>query len=223
VVPGAPVPLLPRGVITALPTWLAAASVPLRWGAVGGSSPAASYDLHYRRAAWNGGFGPFVAWRSATPATSATFPVSPGYTYCFSARVRDTLGALSPWTAETCTSIPLDDRSLGRSSGWTAGSSTSFYRATSLRSPVSGAKLVRTGVVARRIAIVVTTCPTCGSVAVYWGSTLLRTISLRSAVTVNRKVIPVATFPSIRSGTLTITVRSSGRAVIIDGVAIRHV
>ena len=37
---------------------------------------------------------------------------------------------------------------------------------------------------AKRIALVATTCPTCGSVKVYWGSTLIKTISLYSRTTV---------------------------------------
>ena len=101
-----------------------------------------------------------------------------------------------PWTAETCTAVPLDDRSLARSGRWTAGTSASYYRSTYLRSYTYGAKLTRTGIVARRIAIVATTCRTCGKVRVYWGSTLLRTVSLYSATTVNRKLITVTTFAS---------------------------
>jgi hypothetical protein len=74
--------------------------------------------------------------------------------------------------------------------------------------------------VARKITIVATTCPTCGSIKVYWGSTLLRTISLTSATTINRRLISVTTFTTARTGTLTIKVSSSSRKVIIDGVAI---
>jgi hypothetical protein len=118
--------------------------------------------------------------------------------------------------------VPLDDRSLARYGTWAAGTGTSFYRSTYLRSYTAGARLVRTSVVAKRIAIVATTCSTCGSVRVYWGSTLLRTISLRSATTVNKKLITVTTFTSTRSGTLTIRVYSSGKKVIVDGVAIRR-
>jgi hypothetical protein len=140
----------------------------------------------------------------------------------FSARARDVSGWLSTWTADTCTAIPLDDRSLGRSSGWTAGTGSAYYRSTYLRSSAYGAKLTRTGVVARRIALVATTCPTCGMVRVYWGSTLLRTISLASATTVNRKLITVTTFADTRTGTLSIRVYSSGKKVIVDGVAIRR-
>ena len=75
---------------------------------------------------------------------------------------------------------------------------------------------------AKRIALVATTCSTCGKVRVYWGSTLLRTISLYSATTVNRKLITVTTFASTRTGTLSIKVYSSGKKVIIDGVAIHR-
>ncbi len=74
--------------------------------------------------------------------------------------------------------------------------------------------------VAKRIAIVATTCSTCGTVRVYLGSTLLKTISLKSTTTVNRKLITVTTFTSARTGTLSIKVYSSGKKVVIDGVAI---
>jgi len=217
---GPPVP--PIASITGLPTWLSTNSIGLRWGATPSTAEATSYDVRYLRAAWNGSFGSYVTWRTATTATSATFPGSPGSTYCFSVRARDALGLVSAWTAATCTAIPLDDRSLTRSGRWTAGSGTAYYRSTYLRSSSSGAKLTRTGVVAKRIAIVATTCPTCGSVRVYWGSTLLRTISLRSATTVNKKLITVTTFTSARKGTLMIKVYSSGKKVLIDGVAIRR-
>ncbi len=212
----------PRASITALPTWLATTSISLRWSAVAASSAVASYDVRYRRAAWNGSFGSFVTWRSAVAGTAASFPASPGWTYCFAARARDTDGRLSSWTSETCTAIPLDDRSLSRSPGWTAGVGSAYYRSTSLRSSTSAAKLTRTGVVARRIALVATTCPTCGSVRIYWGSTLLRSISLRSATTVNRKLITVTTFTAVRRGTLAIRVSTRGHRVIVDGVAIRR-
>lgn len=152
----------------------------------------------------------------------ASFPGSAGSTYCLSVLARDTLDAPSAWTAETCTAVPLDERSLNRSRGWTAGTGSAYYRSTYLRSSTYGAKLTRTGVVARQIALVATTCRTCGKVRVYWGTTLLRTISLYSATTVNRKLLTVTTFTSTRTGTLSIKVYSSGRKVIIDGLAVRR-
>ena len=91
-----------------------------------------------------------------------------------------------------------------------------------MRSYTRGAKLVRTGVVARGIAIVATTCRGCGSVRVYWGSTLLRSISLNSTTTLNRKLIYVTAFSTARTGTLSIRVTSTSRRVIIDGLAIKR-
>jgi hypothetical protein len=210
----------PVASIVPLPLWKAANSLPLQWSGVAGTAEVASYDVRYRRAPWNGSFGSYATWRAETPTTAGTFSASSGYTYCFSALARDTLGTRSAWTSETCTAVPLDDRSLTRSGSWTAGTGAAYYRSTYRRSSTAGAKLVRTGVVARRIGIVATTCSTCGSVRVYLGSTLLRTISLKSATTVNKKLITVTTFPTTRTGTLTIKVYSSGKKVIIDGLAI---
>jgi hypothetical protein len=212
----------PKAAIVALPTWTANTSVPVSWSALAGTNAVASYDVRYRRAAWNGGFGGYVLWRSASTATSATLSVSRGSTYCVSTQARDTIGTLSAWSAETCTAVPLDDRSLSRSAGWGAGTGVAYYARTYLRATRYGATLTRTHVVARRIAIVATTCSTCGSVRVYLNRTLLRTISLHSSTTVNRQLIAVKTFSSTHSGTITIKVISSGKKVVIDGLAIRR-
>jgi hypothetical protein len=205
-----------------LPTWIASTSLALGWTATPGTGALASYDVRYRRAPWNGSFGGYTTRWTATTATTATFGASPGSTYCFSVRARDADGMLSAWSAETCSAVPLDDRSLTRSASWTAGSGSAYYRSTYLRSSSAGARLTRTGVVAKRIALLVSTCPTCGTVKVYWGSTLLRTVSLASATTVNQKLVTVASFGSGRVGTLSIRVSSSGKKVIVDGVAIRR-
>jgi hypothetical protein len=208
--------------MTALPTWISTQSVAVGWSATPGTAPVASYDVRYRRAPWNGTFGSQTPWLSETIATGATFSARSGSTYCFSARARDDNGLVSAWAPETCTAIPLDDRSFTRSSGWTARTSSSYFRTTYLRSYTYGAKLTRTGVVGRQIALLATTCATCGTVRVYWGSTLLKTVSLYSKTTVAKKLIRVATFTSGRTGTLSIRVTSSGKKVNIDGVAIRR-
>ena len=211
----------PTASITALSLWVTSSSIAVRWGATKGTMPLTFWDVRYRRAPWNGTFGGYTTWRSGTASTSGTFTVSPGYTYCFSARVRDTVANLSAWTGETCTAVALDDRSLSRYGSWTAGTGSAYYRSTYLRSYTRYAKVVRTSVYARRIAIVATTCPTCGSISVYWGSTFLKTISLKSTTTVNKKLLVVTTFASARAGTLTIKVYTSGKKVILDGVVIR--
>jgi len=201
--------------VGALPTWSLGARVvvPLL------GTPGAGFDVRYRRAPWNGSFGPY-GYRS-TSSPSVAFAVLPGSTYCFSVRGRDASGfASSAWSPERCTAVPLDDRSLSRSGSWRAGTGSAYYRSTWIASTTSGATAVRTSVTARRIAIVASTCPTCGSIRVYWGSTLLRTISLASSAGASRRTITVAAFSSPRSGTVTVKVATSGRRVLIDGLAI---
>ncbi len=225
-VPGIDVQMIalvrPAAHITALPMWIASTSIAVHWSATPGTYPIRSYDVRYRRAAWNGrSFGAYVTWKSGTSSTSATLSAAAGSTYCFSTRARDDWGAASGWTAETCTAVPLDDRSLKRGSGWSAKTGSRYYKSTYLQATKLGAKLTASKVTARRIAVVVTTCPTCGSIKVYWGSTLLKTINLKSAKTVNKKLIAVVAWGAPKTGTLSIRIAHSGKKVIIDGVAIR--
>jgi len=217
--PAPPTP--PTGSITALAAWLATNTVAVKWGGTPGANPIATYDVRYRKAAYNATMpATYTLWQNATALTTANFTTAPGTTYCFSELARDNASHVSAWTAETCTAAPLDDRSLTKSGTWSAKSSSAFYRSTYLLSTKSGAKLTRTGVKVKRLALVATTCPTCGSVKVYLGSKLLKTVSLKSTATVNKKLITVYTFSAVTSGTLSITVSTSGKKVLIDGVVI---
>ena len=223
IVSGAVMNALPTTSITSLSAWLLTSPVAVIWSATAGSNPLANYDVRYRKAAWNSSaFGAYTSWLSATGLTTSSLATAPGYTYCFSARARDTLGNVSAWTAETCTAVALDDRSLSRSGSWTLGTGSSYYRSTYVRATSSSAKLTRTGIVARKIFLVATTCSTCGSVKVYLGSTLLKSISLHSTTTVNRKVFTVLVSTSTKTGTLSIKVSTSGKKVIIDGLVVSH-
>jgi hypothetical protein len=213
----------PSAHMTALPIFERTTPIPLAWSATPGSAPITSYDVRYRRAPNNGNFGSYATWKTATASTSAMFSASAGYTYCFESRARDAFDSISAWTAETCTAIPLDDRSLSRSANWTAGTSTAYFKSTFLRSSTSGAALVRTGVVARRLAILVTSCSSCGTIRVYWNGILLRTMSLASSSTIYRNVVVVTTFTTVRSGTLTLKVYGTGKRVYVDGVIIRRI
>jgi hypothetical protein len=210
--------------IAALPTWTANPSITVHWSATAGTNPIGSYDVRYRRASWKKGtgFGSYAPWKNETMATSASLSAAAGYTYCFSSRAQDWDGFVSGWTAETCTAVPLDDRSLTRGSGWTAKTGSAYYKSTYLQATKLGARLAAYNVTARQIAVVATTCPTCGSIKVYWGSSFLKTISLKSSTTVNKKLITVVVWSAPRSGTLSIKVASSGKKVIVDGVVMRR-
>jgi hypothetical protein len=78
-----------------------------------------NYDFRYHKAAWNAGWLALTypaSWQGITQGVS--LPVTSGYTYCLSVRVRDMVGNVSPWSPDRCTSTPIDDRALAPSAGW---------------------------------------------------------------------------------------------------------
>ena len=84
-----------------------------------------------------------------------------------------------------------------------------------------GARLTVSGVAAQWVALLVTTCPTCGTLRVHWESSsddVRRTISLYSPVRRDRQLIPVASLGSVGRGTLSLSVASTGKPITIDGV-----
>ena len=210
----------PTASITALPAWKASTAIAVSWGAAAGSNAVDTYAVRYRRAAWNGTFGAYVAWKGPVIAKSAAFTGLAGSTYCFSAQATDTEKIASAWTSETCTAVPLDDRGLARTSTWTAKAGSAYFAGTYVTATVKGARLTRTGVWAKQIALVVTTCKGCGSLGVYWNGVLVKTVSLASATTVNKKLVTVASWPIAKTGTLVLKVSTSAKKVIVDGVVI---
>lgn len=199
-----------------------ATSFQVAWSAADWST-VVSKDVRFRAALWNGGFGEPGSWQSETTADSVVFDGTAGTTYCFSARARDSLSHLGTWSAERCAATPVDDRTLTRTSSWTRGASSSFYLGTYTSTKTKGASLTRTGLRAKHVSLLVTTCRTCGQVKVSFNGTTLGTYSLTSSTTVRKKLISVKTFDSVQTGTLKIQVVSStGRSVYLDGVIARQ-
>ena len=195
-------------------TWTAADS---------GGSGLASYDLRVRRASPSAGFAAYTypaSWQKLTSKSLIT-TLSPGYQYCFSVRARDHAGNTGAWSTDRCTSMPLDDRALSASTGWTRGSSTSYLYGTYSKTVKTGAQLARSGVQGRRLALVATTCSTCGTVDVYHAGVKLGRVSLYSVTTKTRQVLWLPLQTVTRTGT--VTIRSvSGKQVLIDGLAVTH-
>jgi hypothetical protein len=208
----------------AVPTFSLAPAVGLGLTITDTGSGVANQDIRWRRAPFNGAFSALTypaAWQ-ATNAKSVSLLASKGFTYCLSARGRDNAGNTSAWTAERCTALALDDRSLSASKGWSRGAASAYYSRTITSTTSKGGSLVRTGIQTRRVALVVTSCRGCGAVGVYWNGKLLRTINLNDARTTHRRIITVADFGSVRAGTLTIRTVNTGRTYI-DGVALSRV
>jgi len=181
------------------------------------------YGVRWRKAPYNTGFG---AWstpvHTAPTVKSRDFgSLQRGTTYCFSVDASDHAGNVSPWTGGRCTSIPLDDRDLADSAAWTEVSAAGYFRGTALTTTRFGATLAVTGATVKRIAVVAKKCPTCGSVGVYVGGTLLTKVDLKAATT-SRKVIVLPPF-ALTTGTVKLKVLSSGKLVQIDALGLSSV
>jgi hypothetical protein len=154
-----------------------------------GGSGVASYDVRVRKAAWNKSFGSYVLVRSKTAAGSASFTGVTGYEYCYSVRGRDKVGNVSPWSADSCTALPLDDRSLVRSHGWSAKKGRSFLYGTYLETRKRGRTLTRAGVPAGRAALIVGTGPGYGAVSVSHNGKVVKKFSLASGKGAHQGVV----------------------------------
>jgi len=180
-----------------------------------------SFRAEKRSAPWNSTFGPWeqpAAW-SEIIAQSLSAGLAVGRTTCFGVSSRDAAGNLSPRSPARCTARPLGDRSLAASSSWVRSTGSSYYLGTVTRTSTKGAVLTRTSVRASRLALVVTTCPTCGSVGVYLGSTLIGKVNLVRSTKASRVLVVLPSF-SLRSGTVTIKVLTSGKPVLIEGLGV---
>jgi uncharacterized delta-60 repeat protein len=204
--------------------WTLSRSVPLAWTARD-ASPVASYDVRTRRATYRGSLpaSPTLLVGATTARARTVTGVAEGSTLCMSVRARDVWGLTSAWVAERCTSVPLAPSQLQAGKGVKSKPSTGTYAGKVLVATKKGATIKRSGVTAKRLALVATTCARCGKVKVYLGSDLLRTVSLKSPGTRKRAVISIATFSRVRSGTVKIKVVSSGKKVRVEGLGVSKV
>lgn len=199
-----------------------ATSFTTAWTATDRWSDIGTADVRYRVAPWNGDFGSHTDWKAATPDSSAVLAGSAGNSYCFSARARDVVANVGPWSAERCTATPLDDYRLSRVGTWNRGTSADYYEGTYTSTKNNGAALIRTGVKAKHIALLATKCANCGQVKVFLNGTSLGTFNLYRSSTARKQLISVKTFTTDQTGTLKIQVVSpTGKTVYMDGVVLR--
>jgi hypothetical protein len=214
----------PTTSVTAVAAVLTSTTSKLTWRSTDtGGAGVASYDVRMRRASPYGRFGSYLypgTWQTLkTP--SLTLGLTAGYQYCLSVRARDASGNVGAWSPERCTSVALDDRSLSASRGWTRGRSSAYSYGTWSGAARTGVSLTRTSVQGRRIALVVTTCPTCGVVDVYHAGVKIGRVSLYSSRTAYRQIRWLPLQSVTRTGTVVVRTVGSKR-VYIDGFAVQH-
>ncbi|MGZ0148979.1 hypothetical protein ACXJJ3_18030 [Kribbella sp. WER1] len=196
----------------------------LRWtGTDTGGAGVNSYDVRVRYASPYGAFTAYTqpsAWQGLRTSV-LNLKLSQGYTYCYAVRARDNVGNIGGWRTERCTTSALDDRALSVSTGVARGTNTAYTYGTYSRATASARTFARTGIQARRLAVVVTTCPTCGSIDVTHAGVYLGRISLTSTSTRVKQVRWLPLQSATRTGTVTLRTLST-RPVVIDGLVVQH-
>ena len=136
-------------------------------------------------------------------------------------RSRDAVGLLSAWSAPVCTTLPLDGGALTRSNGWSVVKGSAFYGGSVLRTTTKGATLTRKGAVVDRVGLLVSECPSCGSVSVSVNGHVIKTFSLVASRSRNQVVLMLPVSPL---GTKAVVVRTlSGKQVSIDGLVLTRI
>lgn len=156
--------------------------------------------------------------RACAAGTHRITGLAPG-THLLQARATDRAGNTDPTAASRHWTVPVPARSLTRSAGWSLKSVSSAYGGKVLTTTRKGAAASLTVRNARRLALVASGGSTHGTVRVYAGSRLLRTISLKTTRSVTKRVISVTSFSKPWSGKVRIVVVSSGRTVRLEGLA----
>lgn len=194
-------------------------------------APLGTFHVDYRQV----GGDRWLHWKVATPLTADVFPGEPGRTYLFRAAV-DVAGVPGEWSPEVLATVPVDQKSLSWSSGWSNASSSSAYLGSTKYAGKAGrsASVVFGG---DALTLVAPKGPAKGKLAVYvrektgdaWGPFVkVKTVDLYSAKTAARRAVALKTWSSVATREVRLVVtgtknpRSKGTRVDIDGLAIRN-
>lgn len=213
--PPAPVPG-PTARGSLLPAVTLGRSVRATWSGTAAAGGVASYDVRVRTGTWRKPLsGPtYPAGLQGTTATSASARVKPGTTWCYAVRSRDRAGTTSGWSAESCTTTPLDDRALA-ARGWSRAKDRAAYLRTTTVTSRAGSTLrlprVRTG----RVGLVLA-AGSRGAVRITLDGRAVGTVKA-----VSRGDQRVVWLPArkVRTGALVLT-STTGRSVRVDGVVL---
>ncbi|MCW2974710.1 MAG: hypothetical protein JWN72_2983, partial [Thermoleophilia bacterium] len=188
----------------------------VRWDVTDNADGDLTYRVEQRtttpRGAWS-------TWRQAGSGPSPRVIRLPkrGASTCFRVVATDAAGNKVTGPT-TCTTLPLDDRELARSSGWSKRSSKFALNRTLSTTRKDGAWLRARIGANHGVSIIASTGPRAGKVRVYLGDKQLRTLSLRTKKAKYRTVIRIP--GAIKPGVLRIVVVGRTGAVQVDGLAV---
>jgi PKD repeat protein len=147
-------------------------------------------------------------------------PAQAGYTYCMRVRGTNTSAVVGAWSAPSCTTMPLDDRSLARKGDWRRASASKYYMGTASITRERGATLSKT-VTGKQVYLLVNQRSGGGKVKVYEGNRLVKKVSLAArASRKGQQLITIASHAEDTTARYRIVVTTSGKPVIIDGLAV---
>ena len=185
------------------------------------SSATSWFDVRWRRARWDGRYDRWQrpAGYQRTTLTNVPLGLRRGHTYCVSVRGRNAAGMRADWSRPQCTARSLDDRRLDADVRWKERRGARYDAGTYLQTDRKGARLSIAGARVRRVGVVATACPGCGTVVVRIDGDRVGKVVLAAPVTRRRQVFMLGPFRRDR-GTVTVTVTSGRKSVKIDGLVL---
>lgn len=141
-------------------------------------------------------------------------------THRFSVTATDVDGDVDLSPATRSWTVPLDAGDLARTPRWTLRTGPNYYTGVYAETTTRGAELSRRVYGVRSLALVATTGPAHGSVKVFLDGTLLKQLSLDSAVLHRGRVLRVADFADPLTGKVRVVVASKGSTVRVEGLGV---
>ncbi|HEY0644389.1 MAG TPA: PKD domain-containing protein, partial [Nocardioides sp.] len=193
--------------------------VDVAWHATTSPTTVKGYDVEVRSI----GYGKGSQWATTVLANrtgvALQVPGMAGYTYCMRVRGTNTAGVVGAWSDTRCTSLPLDDRALSRKGQWRKAGGTAYYMGTASITRERGASLSKT-VTGKQVFLLIAKRSGGGKVKVYEGDKLVKKVSLTAKKAETGLLVPIASHTEDTTSRYRVVVKTSGKPVIIDGLAV---
>jgi hypothetical protein len=140
--------------------------------------------------------------------------------HVFTVAATDATGNADLTPASRIFTVPRNNTTLTHSSGWVKATASGYYLNTYSQTKTKGKTLTKGVTGMRKLSLVATKGVGYGTVQVYLGGTLLKTVSLNATSLKKKQVIPIASWTSGRTGTVKVLVYSSNKTVRIEGLGV---